>query len=97
MLVGFSLNSPPFPNAGANFRLQANDISFYMGVVSHDAKFKLIKRKNQRDDSVEEIAKLNDFLQEGLSLFSIYCEEDPQYSQMDLLTNAGLLPPPTQN
>jgi hypothetical protein len=80
MLVGFSLNNPPFPNAGANFRLQANDISFYMGVVSHDAKFKLIKRKNQRDDSVQEIAKLNDFLQEGLSLFSIYCEEDPQYS-----------------
>lgn len=52
LIIGFSITNLPFPGAAAYFKIAAaNDVSFYFGVVSHDTKFKLIKKRNQKDDS----------------------------------------------
>lgn len=56
------MNNLPFPEARSYFNPSGNNVSFLYGVVSHDSKFKLIKRRNLKDDSVAEIALLNDFL-----------------------------------
>lgn len=77
LFVGFALVNLPFPQAANHFRITGANISFTFGIATHDAKFKILKRKNQQDDSPDEMAKLNDYLQECLSIFAIYCEEDP--------------------
>ena len=77
LFVGFALVNLPFPQAANHFRITGANISFTFGIATHDAKFKILKRKNQQDDSPDEMAKLNDYLQECLSIFTIYCEEDP--------------------
>jgi hypothetical protein len=45
LIVGFALNNLPFPDAANNFRPSGNDVSFTFGVVSHDGKLKLMKRR----------------------------------------------------
>jgi len=62
LVVGFAQSNLPFPQAANYFRLNGTDISFTFGMTSHDAKFKLLKRKHQTNDSAEEVARLSDFL-----------------------------------
>ena len=77
LTVGFSVNNLPLPELRNHFRPLGNTIAFYLGITSHDSKFKLIKRVNLNNDTGNEVTKLNEFLQESLSFFRIYCEEDP--------------------
>jgi len=46
LFVGFALVNLPFPQAANHFRITGANISFTFGIATHDAKFKILKRKN---------------------------------------------------
>ena len=43
-----------------------------------------------------ETTELFEFLNESKNLFEIMAEEDPAYQHVDMLQNAGLIPPQSQ-
>ena len=63
--------------------------------MQHDAKVQMLRRQNLGASETQG-DEIYSFLQECLNLFTILAEEDPGYLQQEVLTNAGILPPPNR-
>ena len=60
-------------------------------MVSHEFEVKLLKRIDLNGGATSSEAIYN-FLADSKTLFDIMAEEDPQYAQVELLQNAGIIP-----